>query len=267
VVAVSLHAANGYIEAARARLERVVAANPDVTSAHRALAQLHLDAGDATAAWAIVEGLPWDADPGLAALAGLAASRLGRAADAATALRLAVDGVLEGPARTELRFHLAAALEAIGQREEAWRTMEAAMDGARREPEGPRTPERLASWARLLAGRGRAAEVEAALLEAADVARRVFGEGSAAAARHQAAVGRFLRSAGRSDEAIGWLESALSAVSDGPVADLVRSELVAALHDEAERVVGWDAPLAASLRDEAQRLSPPKAAATARRRS
>jgi tetratricopeptide (TPR) repeat protein len=246
-------AAIGQTEAARARLEHVLAEHPDVPGGWRVLAQLRLDAGDAAGAWSMLQGRAWSGDPGLATLAGLAATRLGRAADAAAALREAVDGVAEGPARTELRFHLAAALEALGQREEAWRTMEAAMDGARREPEGMRTPERLSSWARLLAARGRIVECEAALVEAADVARRIHGEATAATARHQAAVGQFLRGLGRSEEAMGWLEAALSTTPAGPQADVVMRELVAAMQEEAERVASWDAALAASLRSEAQR--------------
>ena len=248
-------AALGDVRAARARLARLVDTYPEDVGVRRALAQLQLDAGDAAAAWATVEGMVSADDPALAAVAGLAASRLGDAASAASALRWAVDGFAEGPVRTELRFHLAAALEAIGQREEAWRTIEAAMDGARREPEGPRTPERLASWARMLASRGRAAEVEAALIEAADVARRVLGEISVGVARHLAAVGRFFRAAGRSGEAIGWLEAALSSAGDGDLAGAVRGELAAALRDEAARVASWDASLSASLLAEVQRLA------------
>lgn len=204
-----------------------------------------------------------------AQLLGRAAGEAGDPAAAAAALRPVHAATAAEPARqATVGFELGLALLSCGEAQEGIRLVEAAVRWTRgaRGPAGgphPTLPDRLAALARLRLARGRAAEAEGLLLEALDAEQQLSGDTSPQVALRYVALGRMCAGLGRVDEALGWLEPAISLLSGslGPQDAHTRSAVeayAAALLQAADRAgAGRDRALLADLVGQGLRLAEP----------
>jgi tetratricopeptide (TPR) repeat protein len=113
-------------------------------------------------------------------------------------------------ALAEAQFDLGAALIRVRLDEEGTRHIEQAVEATRALGDSMELPQRLSLWAQLQLQRNRPREAEGYLLEALEVERRLFGEGSAEVAVRTAAIGHLYAQMGRHGEAMGWLDPAVS---------------------------------------------------------
>ncbi len=141
--------------------------------------------------------------------------RLGLFDEAVSVLRDVVVGA--APASEEAAdaaFDLGLALDAVGQREEGLRCVEAAVRWTRTAGEGdlphPTLADRTTTYARILMRRGRSGEAEGLLLEALDADRRRSGDDSEAVAHRYVTLGTWYANHGRVHEALGWLDPGTS---------------------------------------------------------
>jgi tetratricopeptide (TPR) repeat protein len=168
-------------------------------------------------------------------------------------LREAASGSPPSESSAEAAWTLIASLEALGPSEEALRTLEAALPLARRSEAGrPLLAARLALAARVMGARGRGREVEQLLLEALEAERRGHAEDSVEVATRLAALGRLALRQGRTQEAMGWLEPAVSTLrrhlpSGDERVRLAAEDLAAALVAEAQQVARAEPELAAAM--------------------
>ena len=125
----------------------------------------------------------------------------------------------------------------------------------------PALPDRLAEWAQIQVARRRADEAEGLLLEAADVERRLSGEGSLAVAVRYLELGRFMMRLGRMDEALGWVDPAASLhrthLGDAHAATRAAVEVQLELLVERAHRAGRDKELAKELLDAALSVAGP----------
>jgi tetratricopeptide (TPR) repeat protein len=197
---------------------------------------------------------------------GHALAQAERFAEAVAPLREAVAAIgMPGlaDAAAEAAWTLVASLEALGPSEEALRTLEAALPLARRSEAGrPLLAARLALAARVMGGRGRGREAEQLLLEALEAERRLHAEDSVEVAVRLAALGRLCLRQGRTQEAMGWLEPAVSTLRRRlPALDertrQAAEDLAAALVAEAQQAARAEPELAAAMVAEVlDRLAP-----------
>jgi ATP/maltotriose-dependent transcriptional regulator MalT len=204
-------------------------------------ADVHRASGDVDRAyvaiqrgWAQTGGTVPTADVVRCALLYIALARqLGRIGEAVAPARRVVAEASHPEAAGDAAVVLVEALEAVGQVEEALRTVTDLLDETRRvSPPHPKLVQRLALAARIWWARGRVAEAEGLLLEALEAARRQHGAVSIEVARRHAALGRLCLATARPVEAVGWLESAWALVGTGSPdqRSIVVADLIRALH-------------------------------------
>ncbi len=152
-------------------------------------------------------------------LLGTACNALERYADAVRYLRPVFDqvGADDPERRAGVAFELGFALDRSGNEEEAVRRIDESVRLTRqlgRAGGVPHVslPNRLAMMAQLQARRGRGAEAEGLLLEALEQEGRLHGEASPEVAAMTAQLGHFCYRMGRSEEAVGWMDTATSLV-------------------------------------------------------
>lgn len=107
-------------------------------------------------------------------------------------------------------FELGCALIRVRLEEEGTRHVEQAVEATRAMGDHPELPRRLSMWAQIQLTRRRPAEAEGYLLEAMEVEKRLFGDGSPEVAVRTAALGHLYAQQGRHAEAMGWLDPAVS---------------------------------------------------------
>lgn len=153
-----------------------------------------------------------------AQLAGTACTALERWADAVKYLRpvhAALGPDDDDERRAAVGFELGLALDRSGVMEESRRRIDEALRltrqlGKRQGGPHPELPNRLRSMARIHLQRGRAGEAEGLLLEGLEALRTLHGPASVEVAEQQVELGRFCLESHRSDEALGWLDAAVS---------------------------------------------------------
>jgi tetratricopeptide (TPR) repeat protein len=117
---------------------------------------------------------------------------------------------MDGEQGVDAAFLLIACLESLSTGDEAIRTLESALGRAREVGQRTQLPSRLALAARVMGARGRLREAEQLLLEALDAERLQAAEDTVDVAVRLAAIGRLCLRQGRVEEAMGWLEPAVS---------------------------------------------------------
>lgn len=170
-------------------------------------------------------------------LAGIACNALERYAEAARYLRPVYEaqGADDPERRAAVAFELGLALDRSGQEEEAIRRIDEALRLTRSlsTPVGlphAALPNRLHMMAQIHSRRGRGAEAEGLLLESLEALTRLHGDTSPEVAAMTAQLGHFCYRMGRSDEAVGWMETATSLVETALGADHPQTVAVADAH-------------------------------------
>lgn len=167
--------------------------------------------------------------------------------------------------RYAVTFELGVALRRVRLDDEAGRYLEEAVLWTRRAGDPhPALPERLSVWADvLITDRRRITEGEAALREALEAERTLYGDDSPEVGVRYAALGHLCAQLDRHDEALGYLDPAASLLRGTygdahPATQTAVRHLLEVLIEGAKRALqGRDKPLAQALAARAREVGPP----------